>query len=59
MRKYADIGFPITGHSAPLRLAYRFAGKKLLNLENQVDPFYTAKSDISKIVVFKGEILNI
>jgi hypothetical protein len=33
--------------------------QKLLNPANQVDPFYIAKPDISKIVAFKGAILKI
>jgi hypothetical protein len=56
MRKYAGISyFTVTGHSAPLRLAYRFASEKLLNHANQVDPFYIAKHDISKIVALRGQ----
>jgi hypothetical protein len=56
MRKYADIpvSFVVMGYSAPLRLAYRFASEKLPNPANQLNPFYIAKTDISKIVAFKG-----
>jgi hypothetical protein len=56
-RKYASISFADTGHRAPQHLAYRFSNEKL-NPTNQVDPFYIAKSDISKIVAFRGVILK-
>jgi hypothetical protein len=42
-----------------MRLAYRFASEKLLNPANQVDPFYIAKSDISKILAFEGDVIPI
>jgi hypothetical protein len=51
-----DISFADTsGHRAPLRLA----SEKLLNPAIQEDHFYIAKSDISKIVAYKGEISKI
>jgi hypothetical protein len=54
MRKYAGISLTVTSHSAPLRLAYSFASKKLQNPSNQVDHFKLYfKTDISKIVPFK------
>jgi hypothetical protein len=57
MIKLAGIGFAVTGHRVPLRLAYRFASEKLLNPENPVDPFYKAKPDISKIAAFfRGDL---
>jgi hypothetical protein len=46
-RKYAGRTFTATGHSALLRLAYRFACYKLLNPANQGDSFYIVKSDRS------------
>jgi hypothetical protein len=49
------MSFADTGHRAPLLLAYRFSSAKLLNPQI-MDPFYKAKSDILKIVAFKGEI---
>jgi hypothetical protein len=56
MRQYTGISFALLGHSAQLRLAYRFASEKLPSPSNQVDPFYIVKSDISKIVAFKEVI---
>jgi hypothetical protein len=58
MRKYMGISFAEMEHRAPLHLAYRFVSEKLLNPTNQVDPFYIAKFDISKIITFKGAILK-
>jgi hypothetical protein len=54
MRKYAGISFADKGHRSPLRLTYRFACKKRLNPAYQMDLFYKAKFDISKIVAFEG-----
>jgi hypothetical protein len=59
MRKYAGMCFADTGHLALLRLVCRFASEKLLNGANQGDAFYAVKYDISKIVAFKGAILNL
>jgi hypothetical protein len=62
MRQYADISLTYTGHSAPLRLAYRFESEKLLDPAYQVDPIYTvhctAKTDLSKIVAVLGAIFS-
>jgi hypothetical protein len=50
----ASISCTDTGHSAVLRLAYRFESEKLLNTANQVDLFLNTvvKTDIPKIVRF-------
>jgi hypothetical protein len=53
MRQSAGISFTLTGHSALLRLANRFASEKLPSTTNQVAPFYMVKTDTLKIVAFK------
>jgi hypothetical protein len=55
---YAEFSFADKGHSAQLRHPYRFESEKLINPANQRDPFYIAKTDISKIVAFRGAILK-
>jgi hypothetical protein len=48
-RVYTYISFAHTGHSALLRLVYRFESEKFLIPANQVCPFCLVKTNISKI----------